>query len=109
MGLHVDLDQFIAAVEVLRHPELAGLPVIVGGRGDPTERAVVSTGSYEARALRAQPGAIVQVLGWDEAFIGIDTARDTRRATRRGTVRDRVRFRRMAGTVLPRIVTWHPT
>ncbi|MCD4526740.1 DNA polymerase IV [Nocardioides sp. cx-173] len=47
--LHVDLDQFIAAVEVLRRPELAGLPLIVGGRGDPTERAVVSTASYEAR------------------------------------------------------------
>ncbi len=108
--LHVDLDQFIAAVEVLRRPELAGRPVIVGGRGDPTERAVVSTASYEARAfgvgsgmplrfaarkvpdavilpvdapaytaaseevmatLRAQPGAVVQVLGWDEAFVGI--------------------------------------
>jgi len=25
--LHVDLDQFIAAVEMLRHPELEGLPV----------------------------------------------------------------------------------
>lgn len=110
--LHVDLDQFIAAVEVLRRPELAGKPVIVGGRGDPTERAVVSTASYEARefgvgsgmplriaarkvpdaiilpvdfeaynaasdqvmaTLRAQPGAVVQVLGWDEAFIGIST------------------------------------
>ncbi|SFS14298.1 DNA polymerase-4 [Microbacterium sp. cf046] len=110
--LHVDLDQFIAAVEVLRRPELAGRPVIVGGRGDPTERAVVSTASYEARefgvgsgmplriaarkvpdavilpvdheaynaasaevmsTLRAQPGAVVQVLGWDEAFIGITT------------------------------------
>jgi DNA polymerase-4 len=110
--LHVDLDQFIAAVEVLRRPELAGKPVIVGGRGDPTERAVVSTASYEARAfgvgsgmplrlaarkvpdavllpvdapaytaaseevmaaLRAQPGAVVQVLGWDEAFVGVAT------------------------------------
>ena len=108
--LHVDLDQFIAAVEVLRRPELAGKPIIVGGRGDPTERAVVSTASYEARAfgvgsgmplriaarkvpeavilpvdheaylaasdavmatLRTQPGATVQVLGWDEAFVGI--------------------------------------
>jgi len=111
--LHVDLDQFIAAVEVLRRPELAGKPIIVGGRGDPTERAVVSTASYEARAygvgsgmplrvaarkvpdavilpvdfeaylaasetvmatLRAQPGATVQVLGWDEAFLGIESA-----------------------------------
>ena len=110
--LHVDLDQFIAAVEVLRRPELAGKPIIVGGRGDPTERAVVSTASYEARAfgvgsgmplrlaarkvpdavilpvdqeaylaashtvmatLRAQPDVTVQVLGWDEAFLGVQT------------------------------------
>lgn len=110
--LHVDLDQFVAAVEVLRRPELAGKPVIVGGRGDPSERAVVSTASYEARefgvgsgmplriaarkapsavilpvdapayaaaseqvmaTLRAQPGAVVQVLGWDEAFVGVTT------------------------------------
>ena len=110
--LHVDMDQFIAAVEILRRPELAGLPVIVGGRGDPTERAVVSTASYEARefgvrsgmplktavrrcpeavllpvdapaydaasavvmeTLKAIPGAVVEVLGWDEAFVGIDT------------------------------------
>ena len=54
--LHVDLDQFIAAVEVLRRPELAGLPLIVGGRGDPSERAVVSTASYEARAFGARSG-----------------------------------------------------
>jgi DNA polymerase-4 len=109
--LHVDLDQFIAAVEVLRRPELAGLPVVVGGRGDPSERGVVSTASYEARefgvgsgmplrvAFRKCPDAVflavdapvyeaasaavmevlrsfgnpVEVLGWDEAFIGVDT------------------------------------
>lgn len=47
--LHVDLDAFFAAVEQRDHPELRGKPVIVGGR--PTDRGVVSTCSYEARAF----------------------------------------------------------
>jgi DNA polymerase IV len=109
--LHVDLDQFLAAVEVLRDPSLAGRPVVVGGRGDPAERGVVSTASYEARefgvgsgmplrtAARRCPDAVflpvdrpayeaaselvmdtlrsfdvpVEVLGWDEAFLAVDT------------------------------------
>jgi DNA polymerase-4 len=55
--LHVDLDQFLASVELRRHPELAGLPVIVGGNGDPTEaRKVVTCASYEAREFGVHAG-----------------------------------------------------
>jgi len=110
--LHVDLDQFQAAVEFRRHPELRGLPVIVGGNGDPDEpRKVVTCASYPARAYGVRAGmplrsakrkcpdgiflpldmatyeeaseevmallrtfpCLVEVWGWDEAFLAADT------------------------------------
>lgn len=45
--LHVDMDAFYAAIEVLDHPEWRGLPLVVGS--PPDQRGVVSTCSYEAR------------------------------------------------------------
>ncbi len=43
------MDAFFAAVEEQRNPALIGKPVIIGGRGDPSKRGVVSTANYEAR------------------------------------------------------------
>lgn len=60
--LHVDLDQFLASVELQRRPDLVGLPVIVGGSGDPTEaRKVVTCASYEARAHGVHAGMPLRV------------------------------------------------
>ena len=73
--LHVDLDQFIAAVEVLRRPELAGLPVIVGGDGDPSKRGVVSTASYEARESGVGSGMALRLAKRkcpDAVFLPVD-------------------------------------
>jgi DNA polymerase-4 len=45
--LHIDMDAFFAAIEVMDHPQWAGKPLVVGS--PPTKRGVVSTASYEAR------------------------------------------------------------
>ncbi len=47
--IHLDLDAFFAAVEVLENPNLADKPLLIGGR--PEERGVVATASYPARAF----------------------------------------------------------
>ena len=52
--LLVDMDAFYAGVHQVENPQLKGKPVLVGG--DPSKRSgVVTTASYEARALGVKP------------------------------------------------------
>lgn len=46
---HIDMDAFFASVEIAGNPSLKGKPVIIGGQ--PNQRGVVSTCSYEARTF----------------------------------------------------------
>src|SRR5262245_36581904 len=55
--LHLDVDAFLASVEQALHPELAGKPVVVGGL--PSERNLVMSCSYEARAFGVRPGMLL--------------------------------------------------
>jgi DNA polymerase-4 len=72
---HIDMDAFFAAVEQKRHPELIGKPVVVGGNGDPTQRGVVSTASYEARKFgihSAMPLRTAYKLCPEAVFLAVD-------------------------------------
>jgi len=71
---HLDMDAFYASVELLRYPELRGLPMVVGGRrahaptvapdgsrryarlAEYAGRGVITTATYEARALGVHSG-----------------------------------------------------
>ena len=65
---HLDMDAYFASVELLRYPELKGLPVVIGGRrrGHGADgfqrlrsyagRGVVTTATYEARRFGVRSG-----------------------------------------------------
>jgi DNA polymerase-4 len=73
--LHLDMDAFYVNVHIQDHPEDAGVPLVVGGQ--PDQRGVVSSASYEARqhgihsamptsrALRLVPHLKIVPANWE--------------------------------------------
>ena len=55
--LHLDVDAFLASVEIARDPSLEGRPVVIGaGPEDTRTRNIVMSSSYAARAFGVRPG-----------------------------------------------------
>lgn len=69
------MDAFFAAVEQKRNPDLIGKALVIGGNGDPTQRGVVSTASYEARKFgihSAMPLRVAYKLCPHAVFLPVD-------------------------------------
>jgi DNA polymerase-4 len=85
---HLDMDAFYASVELLRYPELRGLPVVIGGgaRHQPVWETDPSTGTRQRRFARLagySGRGVITTATYEARALGVNSAMGLMRAAQR--------------------------
>ncbi|MDE2220801.1 MAG: DNA polymerase IV [Gammaproteobacteria bacterium] len=82
---HLDMDAFYASVELLRHPRLEGLPVVIGGRrraGSSARAGSEAAGSEFARLASYQGRGVVTTATYAAREFGVHSGMGLMQAAR---------------------------
>jgi len=85
---HLDMDAFYASVELLRYPELRGLPVVIGGgsRHQPVWETDTATGARKRRFARLagySGRGVITTATYEARALGVNSAMGMMRAAQR--------------------------